>query len=418
MTVVVMRPAEKNVAGRLQHALPGNDALAVILVATFAGVRLEDRGERLFELEEQGSPVAAEKEGDVAARADTANADDLASDVDDLVAIEENAAFVGQGGTIPTEHFGDVLADEVAFAGMVDERRMIDDAHAAVFYGGDVRDDVFASFLAGFGLDFAPAFLGRRGFGMANKFVGVDVGVPNLEGMHFGKAVKVLAVRAGHGEDGVFTLRVAESGLAKTENDAGGEALEVPFPRSGKSLIKIVDVEEQATFRTGEAAKIGGVAIATGLDANARGGSVREIPGHDGRGAAIKGKRRLLHAAVTNGEKLGKAAPIGVAKNADGVGAIGGGSPLRVGGTRDFCAKSFAGGATLLKSRERSLRNGLSTAARERLVFVGSHGFAFGEAAGRIYLEAMRENRSDGKRRVPAQKNRAGWKPTRPGNSL
>ena len=290
MALVIVSPAKENVAGRLEHTLAGNNALAMIGVATFASVRLKDGGEGLFELEKQGSVVVADKQGDIAAGADTADTDDFAGDVDNLVAIKKNAALVGESGAITAKHFDDMLANEVGLARVIDERRMIDDASAAVFYHGDLRDDVFAGILTSFGFNFAPAFLGGGSLGFADEFVGVDVGVPNVEGVHFGKTVNVFAVGAGQEVDGVFTLAIAQPDLAKTENDAGGEAFQVPFPGSGESLIKIVDVKNQAALGTGESTEVGSVAIATGLHADASGGSFGKVPGHYGGGTTIKGE--------------------------------------------------------------------------------------------------------------------------------
>jgi hypothetical protein len=93
--LIIMSPAEKNIAGRLEHTLARDHAFAVIVIAAFAGVSLQDRGKRLLELKEQWRIVVAKKQGDRAARADTAHAHDLAGDVDDPVMIQQDAAFLG-----------------------------------------------------------------------------------------------------------------------------------------------------------------------------------------------------------------------------------------------------------------------------------------------------------------------------------
>ena len=77
------RPAEEQVAGRLHDALTINDALAVIAARATPGAWLQNRGARLLDLqEERVLVVRAEQQRHVAARADAADADHLARQVD------------------------------------------------------------------------------------------------------------------------------------------------------------------------------------------------------------------------------------------------------------------------------------------------------------------------------------------------
>jgi len=107
-------------------------------------------------------------------------------------------------------------------------------------------------------------------------------------------------------------------------------------------LVEIVDVEQELAFGAGKAAEVRSVAIAAGLHSNSGGGSFREIPGHHCRRTAEKCKRGLAHAAVTDGQKVGEAASIGLAQDFDGVGTVQGSSPLGVGVPRDAFPQSFS----------------------------------------------------------------------------
>ena len=51
---VASRPAKEDVARRLHEPVAAHDPLPVIRVRALAGVRLQDRGSRLLDLEEQG----------------------------------------------------------------------------------------------------------------------------------------------------------------------------------------------------------------------------------------------------------------------------------------------------------------------------------------------------------------------------
>src|SRR3954452_13351403 len=81
-TFVDPHPAEHDVARGLHQALALHDALTLVLVAARAGERLEHRGLRLLELEEQRILiVTAQEQDDPRPRANAAHTDDLAGEV-------------------------------------------------------------------------------------------------------------------------------------------------------------------------------------------------------------------------------------------------------------------------------------------------------------------------------------------------
>ena len=88
-------PAEQDVARRLHQALALDDPLAVVAVPAGAEVRLEHRGLGLLDLQqERVVVVAAEHQHDPRPGPDAAHADDLAGDVDEPVALDEDPAIV------------------------------------------------------------------------------------------------------------------------------------------------------------------------------------------------------------------------------------------------------------------------------------------------------------------------------------
>ena len=89
------RPAEQDVARRLQPTLAGDDPLAVRWVRTRFEEPFEDRGLGLLDLEEERVVVAgALEQGHVRPETDAADADDLQRRIDDPVAIEQDAAIL------------------------------------------------------------------------------------------------------------------------------------------------------------------------------------------------------------------------------------------------------------------------------------------------------------------------------------
>ena len=85
-------PAEEQVAGGLHQPLSLHHPLAVVGLRARAQVRLEHGAIGLLHLQEQWVvAVAADEQGDPAARADAADTDHLAGHVDDPVPVEQVA---------------------------------------------------------------------------------------------------------------------------------------------------------------------------------------------------------------------------------------------------------------------------------------------------------------------------------------
>ena len=96
-------PSQKDVAGRLHHLLPTNDPLAVIGMDALASlpVGFYHRGVRLFYLEEERiTLILADEQHDIAARAHTAYADNLAGEINQGVAAQQVTPIFAERGQI------------------------------------------------------------------------------------------------------------------------------------------------------------------------------------------------------------------------------------------------------------------------------------------------------------------------------
>src|SRR5262249_26306610 len=138
-------PAEQDVARRLHQALALDDALAVLVELALAEERLEHRGLRLLELEEQRvALVATEHEYEPGARPDAAHPVDLARGVDVPEPLEQLPAVARQCAAVGAEDHPRRLLDLVALGrgreilDRDDQRRVGDDPRLAV----DDRDEL------------------------------------------------------------------------------------------------------------------------------------------------------------------------------------------------------------------------------------------------------------------------------------
>ena len=96
------QPAEEDVARGLHEALTLDDALTGVPVVARAEERLVHRWLGFLDLQEEGiAVVSPEQERDPSLRAHAADADDLAREVGQLVAVEEDAPVVLQRGAVP-----------------------------------------------------------------------------------------------------------------------------------------------------------------------------------------------------------------------------------------------------------------------------------------------------------------------------
>src|SRR4029077_18665986 len=123
----VSGPAEVYVAGGLHHPLAHHHPLAVLPVRALAHAWLQDRSDRLFDLQEEGiMRVTPLKQNDERLTADAANADHLVGHVDDLEPIEQAALVLAQRGPVGLElladHSVEVVGGGAGYGGQVARR--------------------------------------------------------------------------------------------------------------------------------------------------------------------------------------------------------------------------------------------------------------------------------------------------------
>ncbi len=109
-------PAEEDVAGGLHQPLPGDDPLALGAEPGGPCVGREHRLVGLLGLEEQRVLVVlAEQQHDPAAGADTADTDDLAGDVGEPEALQQEPAVGREGLAVALDEPADLLLQDVPF---------------------------------------------------------------------------------------------------------------------------------------------------------------------------------------------------------------------------------------------------------------------------------------------------------------
>ena len=105
-----------------------------------------------------------------------------------------------------------------------------------------------------------------------------------------------------------FDSRLACSGglasFAATEDEASGQPLDVPLPRTRHGFIEVVDVKHQSARGRGESAKIAYVGIPANLNRDTGGGERGQVGRHHRHRAAEKAEGRSCHACPLDGQKF------------------------------------------------------------------------------------------------------------------
>ena len=112
------------------------------------------------------------------------------------------------------------------------------------------------------------------------------------------------AVPADRVEHDPVLLLGAKAVVARRDQHAHGQALDVPLPRPGERLIEIVDVEHQPPLGRGEHPEVRQVRIPAALHGQPRPRRRREIMRHDHRRPAIERERRDQHPPVADRHQL------------------------------------------------------------------------------------------------------------------
>ena len=87
-----------------------------------------------------------------------------------------------------------------------------------------------------------------------------------LRKWHLRELAQMLTVRRDHRTDAIFAPSLRLAAVPAGEHHAGGEALQVPLPRAGRGLVKIVEVEHQSAVGRRIGAEVMDMRIAAQLD--------------------------------------------------------------------------------------------------------------------------------------------------------
>ena len=93
--------------------------------------------------------------------------------------------------------------------------------------------------------------------------------------------------------------------LPRRHHQAGGEALDVPFERSGQGLVEVAQVERQVPFRRGPQAEVEDVRVPAELDRQPAVGLRAQVARHHRRGPPVVVPRGERHPVMPDGDELG-----------------------------------------------------------------------------------------------------------------
>ena len=96
----------------------------------------------------------------------------------------------------------------------------------------------------------------------------------------------------------------AKAVVARRDQHAHRQALDVPLPRTRQRLVEIVDIEHQPPLRRGEHPEVRQVRIPAALHRQPRPRRRGEVAGHDHRRPAIERERRDQHPPVADRHQL------------------------------------------------------------------------------------------------------------------
>lgn len=304
------QPAQEEIAGRLHEAAPIHDPLTVVREQALPSIRLQDRGARFFDLQEKCVLFTGKEKRDTAPRADAAHADNLDCDVLEFVTINEYAPIIferleiGDKGRLSLlEKFFITL-----LAPMKDNGRVVFDGRPPpgnLFESGKMM--FMGAVVAGCGQSFLKALASLVVLDSWNNVFDVDACIPYVQHWHFAELRHVMPIRANAGHGYVSRNPIAKAVVATGEHKTGGETFDVPLPRCGQGFVEIVDVEDLASFRSGEQTEVEQVAIPASLDAQTSYRRMGEVRGHVESGSSIECERRLQHACVAQRDKFGNA---------------------------------------------------------------------------------------------------------------
>ena len=189
---------------------------------------------------------------------------------------------------------------------MVDQRRIVLDGWRLTGAGRELGKVVFRhAARAASGKPFQTPPAGLRVFDSRDHLFDVDAGIPDFQNRHVAVFRHAFPIRAHAGQHGILGVASTEAILTGRQNEACGEALDIPLPRRGEGLIQIVDVENDPSFGRGISAEVEQMAVAARLHAQAGCRRARQVGRHVECRSPVKGERRPHHAPVADGNQSG-----------------------------------------------------------------------------------------------------------------
>ena len=149
--------------------------------------------------------------------------------------------------------------------------------------------------------DGAAALRRQRGFGHVferNALV-PQFERPALRILHH--AIAVFADRRHHQLGGEAA---AQAHMPRGHHETGSQAFEIPFERTKRHFVEVVQIEDELPFRCRETAEVHQMAIAADRHHDARVGSPAQVVSLDDRTAAKERERRNGHATVAQWHQL------------------------------------------------------------------------------------------------------------------
>ena len=132
----------------------------------------------------------------------------------------------------------------------------------------------------------------------------IDARIPHVQDPHVAVFRHAFAIGPHAAQHGIAGFVFAEAVVTAGQHETGGQAFHIPFPGRREGLVQVVDVEDHAPFGGRESPKIQQMTVAACLHAYPGCGRAGQVRRHVERCPAIKGKRRLQHAAVANRDEL------------------------------------------------------------------------------------------------------------------
>ncbi len=134
--------------------------------------------------------------------------------------------------------------------------------------------------------------------------LGIHLCIPEREIIHRRELGEPSTIRGNGATDTLVTNSGAKPIDAARHYETGRQPFDIPFPVTPKRLIKVIEVEDELTFRRRKQPEIVEMRVATGLYEQGCGRRASQIAGHHRRRATQEGKRGLQHAPIADGQQV------------------------------------------------------------------------------------------------------------------